>query len=122
MDIFDYAYIPTGVNRKDPLLSPIYASRSKLPPNIFFIGAEYDMLSHEEEVAARMYAEAEGAKVPESGQLNHWTAGGIKWKKVLDAQHGFDLIRKSGEWEEKRLKITRETYKEAASWLREMYK
>ena len=123
MDTFEYAYIPSGVNRKDPLLSPIYANRSKLPPSIFFIGAEYDILCHEDEVAARMYAEAEGAEVPpESAGLDHWTAGGIRWRKVLGAQHGFDLIRKSGEWEEKRQKAKSESYKEAALWLREIYK
>ncbi len=52
INLFDWGYISKGQDRMDPLLSPIYAKRENLPPRMFFIGAEYDMLCHEAEVMA----------------------------------------------------------------------
>ncbi|RSL58374.1 hypothetical protein CEP54_007800 [Fusarium duplospermum] len=42
--IFDWAYIPHGQDLQDPLLSPIYASKDVLPPYVFMIACELDML------------------------------------------------------------------------------
>ncbi|KKY13947.1 putative alpha beta hydrolase fold protein [Phaeomoniella chlamydospora] len=122
-EMFNYAYVPEGQDRRDPLLSPIYADRSKLPEKIFFIGAEYDVLCHEAEIAADLYANAEHAN-EKIGDDNEWRAGGIFWKRVLDAQHGFNFVRKrwNAAAEAKRLDITAKMYEAAAVWLkREVY-
>ncbi|RMJ17227.1 hypothetical protein CDV36_003109 [Fusarium kuroshium] len=42
--IFDWAYIPSDQDLQDPLLSPIYASKDTLPPYVFMIACELDML------------------------------------------------------------------------------
>lgn len=41
---FDWGYVSIGQNRRDPLLSPCYAKKENLPPWIYVIGAEWDML------------------------------------------------------------------------------
>ncbi|KAF5023475.1 hypothetical protein F66182_4475 [Fusarium sp. NRRL 66182] len=45
--VFDWAYTLPHQDLEDPLLSPIYAPKDKLPPNMFMIGVELDMLGGE---------------------------------------------------------------------------
>ncbi|KAJ4127794.1 hypothetical protein NW768_008069 [Fusarium equiseti] len=45
--VFDAAYTLAGQDLQDPILSPIYASKEQLPPNIFMLGIELDMLANE---------------------------------------------------------------------------
>ncbi|KAM5349479.1 hypothetical protein ACJ41O_005984 [Fusarium nematophilum] len=45
--VFDWAYTKHGQDLQDPLLSPIFTPRDKLPPNVFIIACELDMLSGE---------------------------------------------------------------------------
>ncbi|KAJ5699521.1 hypothetical protein N7536_002534 [Penicillium majusculum] len=40
----DWGYVSVGQNRRDPLLSPVYAGSDELPPWIYMIGAQWDML------------------------------------------------------------------------------
>ncbi len=42
--LFDWAYVPRGADMSDPLLSPVFAAAETLPPYIFMIGCELDML------------------------------------------------------------------------------
>jgi len=44
---FDWAYIPYGQDLRDPLLSPYFASREKLPPYICVVATELALLAHE---------------------------------------------------------------------------
>ncbi|KAK4238769.1 Alpha/Beta hydrolase protein [Achaetomium macrosporum] len=44
---FDWSYIPYGHDLRDPLLSPHYAPRARLPRYVCLVGAELDMLAHE---------------------------------------------------------------------------
>ncbi|KAL2140424.1 hypothetical protein VTI28DRAFT_3807 [Corynascus sepedonium] len=109
--LFDWGYLHPGQRCDDPLLSPYYASPGDLPPNIFLIGCELDMLAHE---AWRMACKLAGKKVPaldeavgregvagkgelitEGDERFAWeetTENGsrYRWLLVPDMVHGFD--------------------------------
>lgn len=119
-ELFDYAYISTGTDRRDPLLSPIYAPREKLPENIFLIGAEEDVLCKPAELMINELAGKE--KGDRVGDENNWVKGGIAWRKVMDRQHGFTHMHLEGKEEEDRKKVCNELYGQIADWLnREIY-
>ena len=115
--LFNWGYISQGQNRVDPHLSPIYAKRENLPPKIFMIGAEYDVLCHEAEVMALRLAG--DSPNPEVDSGDSWQREGIKWRRVLDVQHGFTHKPKMGPEEVRRKKQCEELYQEMANWLRE---
>jgi acetyl esterase/lipase len=115
--LFDWGYVSAGQDLRDPLLSPIYAKRESLPPRIFIIGAEYDVLCHEAEVMALRLAGH--GPFPEVGSGDSWEREGIKWRKVLDVQHAFTHVKKRGRQEAQRKKQCKDLYKEMAGWLRE---
>ncbi|CAK7227467.1 hypothetical protein SCUCBS95973_006554 [Sporothrix curviconia] len=57
--VFDWSYIPYGQDLTDPLLSPAYAALDTLPPHVFLVAAELDMLAHESwRLACRLGNEA----------------------------------------------------------------
>lgn len=116
-ELIDWAYVPQGQDRKDPLPSPIYATREDLPPNIFFIGAECDVLCHEAEMMALRLA-GDGPN-PAGGSGQSWQRGGVKWRRVLDVQHAFTHVEEKGQEEVQRTKLCRELYEEMADWLSE---
>lgn len=118
-ELFNWAYISRGQDRMDPLLSPIYAKREDLPPTLFFIGAEYDILCHEAEIMALRLA-GHGPN-PAVGIEDSWERSGIKWLKVLDVQHGFTHVRKRGKEELQRKKQSEELYREMGAWLTRMF-
>jgi acetyl esterase/lipase len=115
--LFDWGYISEGQNLLDPLLSPIYAKRESLPPKIFMIGAECDVLCHEAEVMALRLA-GDGP-TPEVGSADSWEREGITWRRILDVQHAFTHERKRGRQEAQRKKQCEALYKEMAGWLRD---
>ncbi len=106
---FNWSYLPPGQSAKDPLLSPFYAPPESLPDNIFLVGCELDLLSHE---AWRMAAQLAGRKVPMLDQpVGREEAGAdgelvldderfhfeevsegkrYRWLLVPDSVHGFD--------------------------------
>ncbi|KAH8882943.1 alpha/beta-hydrolase [Thozetella sp. PMI_491] len=107
--VFDWAYLPTGQSTKDPLLSPVYVASEALPDNIFVVGCELDLLSHEAwRLASRLASrpvpsmdEPVGRKeAAEKGELIldderfHFeeTSDGkrYRWLLVPDTIHGFD--------------------------------
>lgn len=124
-ELFNYGYVAEGTNREDPLLSPVYADRKLLPKKMLFIGAEHDVLCAEAEKTAEFYAEIEDGEVvkgdtaeDEKKGVQRWSKGGIWWTKVLDAQHGFNYLKKKDPVaEEQRKKITDKVYAMAATWL-----
>jgi acetyl esterase/lipase len=115
--LFNWGYISQGQNRVDPLLSPIYAKRENLPPRIFFIGAENDMLCHEAEMMALRLA-GRGPN-PDGDSGDSWELEGIKWRRILDVQHGFTHVRKKRQEEVQRKKRCKELYRGMADWLRD---
>ncbi|KAK1833917.1 Alpha/Beta hydrolase protein [Podospora conica] len=44
---FDWSYIPYGQDLRDPLLSPYFAERGRLPRFVGVVAAELDLLAHE---------------------------------------------------------------------------
>ncbi|KAI5247139.1 alpha/beta-hydrolase [Aureobasidium subglaciale] len=126
-ELFSYGYLPNKVDLRDPLLSPIYADRKLLPKKLRFVGAEYDFLCNEALEAAKLFAEAEGAKDKKQGDaqedqkqgVKSWKQGNIWWEEVLGAQHGFNYIKKKeSKAEEERERITELAYERAAAWLK----
>ncbi len=105
--LFDWASVPRGLDMRDPLLSPIFADPAILPPYIFIIACELDMLVGEDwrmicKLAGRDAGELRVGRqeVAEEGQLildderfyfEQKTKGGsYKWLLVPDTVHGFD--------------------------------
>ncbi|AEO67264.1 uncharacterized protein THITE_2144678 [Thermothielavioides terrestris NRRL 8126] len=110
-DLFTWAYVPAGQRCDNPLLSPFYLSRADLPPNIFMVACELDMLSIE---AWRMACKLAGKRVPgldevvgcqepvgkgvlitEGDERFAWEVtledgSRYKWLLVPDTIHGFD--------------------------------
>ncbi|KAK0125608.1 hypothetical protein ONS96_009442 [Cadophora gregata f. sp. sojae] len=83
---FDWAYLPPGTNLADPQLSVAFAPRDKLPPKVYIIGCELDMLCGDSEVMAQKLAKiGTGQRV---GTENVWVQNGVKWEKVLGEEHG----------------------------------
>lgn len=112
---FRWSYIPVGHDLRDPLLSPLFASRADLPPHIFLVGAELDHLAHE---AWRMASKLAGRAVPALTQavgqrglardndalvldddrfaFEQVDAGGrqsVRWLLVPDEVHGFGKMK-----------------------------
>lgn len=114
--VFNWAYVPETQDRADPLLSPIYAGRERLPQRIFFIGAEYDYLCHEAAVMARKLA-----GLDETGTIDatDWEKNGIKWRMVPNVTHGWTHMPKRGEEEVRRKKDLEVLYMEIAEWLKQ---
>lgn len=82
--IFNWAYIPYGQDLTDPRLSPIYADKTALPENIFFIAAQYDKLCTEAFSMAKRLAGDENLKEDE-----RWQKNGICWDRADGELHGF---------------------------------
>ncbi|RMZ89691.1 hypothetical protein DV736_g3073, partial [Chaetothyriales sp. CBS 134916] len=111
--LFTWAYLPTGTDRTNPLLSPIYATREEFPDQIFFVGAECDILVQEAETMAKKLA-----GFPE-GQVTgtKWQKNGIRWKLYWDMQHGFTHTHYKGYLEEERRAAVDEFLHDAAEWM-----
>ncbi len=44
---FEWSYVPYGQDLTDPKLSPLYTPLEDLPPHVYLVGCELDMLAHE---------------------------------------------------------------------------
>ena len=122
-DATRWGYVPVGTDRRNPLLSPLYANREDLPAKVCLIGCEYDILCKEaEDLAERLAGEEEGQKTEMAGGTI-WEQGGVRWEKVMGWEHGFDHLPKKGDREVQRLKTIEDVFGRAADWLfREVYK
>jgi acetyl esterase/lipase len=113
LPFFLWSYPTTGQDLCNPLISPIYCDRDELPPHIFFIAAELDLLAHE---AWEMASKCAGRQVPdkavrtgqeaparETGALIlddekfyfHFadeSGKSVRWLLVPDVIHSFDHI------------------------------
>ncbi|RDL35948.1 Uncharacterized protein BP5553_06560 [Venustampulla echinocandica] len=121
-NFLDWAYVPRGVDRRDPLLSPCYARREDLPPNVYLVGAEYDMLCYEaERMAEVLAAEAGGERrdMPSIPKGDGWQQGNVRWECARGRDHAFTHITKRGRKERERVKFCQEMYCRVGTWLRE---
>jgi alpha/beta hydrolase fold len=85
-DMFNWAYCTVDVNLRDPQLSPTYAERAKLPPKLYIVGCEFDMLCRDSEIMAEKFASVGNGK--RTGTDDNWERNGVKWEKVLGEDHG----------------------------------
>lgn len=86
-DLFNWAYIKPTQDLRDPLLSPVFAPKEKLPPKIFVIGCEFDMLCRNSEIMAENFANARGEGERKGTDIK-WEKNGIKWELILGEEHG----------------------------------
>jgi acetyl esterase/lipase len=113
--LFNYGYINAGEDIRNPLLSVKNARREDLPPWIFTVAAEYDMLAIE--ARETMYKLA-GIKNPTEGESYAFERGTYRWRLVRDVQHGFTHNQlEMGEKEKKRLADLDEICEEVGEWL-----
>jgi acetyl esterase/lipase len=92
LPMLEVGFIPFGTDRRDPLLSPLYAHREDLPPKICIIGCEHDVLVAEvEEMAEDLATSEEGESRHSLGKgKNGWTQGRVRWELIEGASHGFN--------------------------------
>ncbi|KAJ5272432.1 Alpha/beta hydrolase fold-3 [Penicillium angulare] len=116
----DWAYVSVGQNRRDPILSPIYAGKNELPPWIYMIGAQWDMLRLEAQQMIHELAGLEDRGAVE--QEEDFEMGTYKWTLARGCPHGFTHEspgrKKGGDNRRKREETTREIYQEAHVWLK----
>jgi acetyl esterase/lipase len=120
-NFLDWAYVPYGVNRRDPLLSPRWARREDLPQYVYLIGAEYDMLCHEANQMAKSLAdpELERTSIPALLAEDGWKQGGIRWECARGRLHAFTHVAMRGRKEIDRVKAVQEMYYRVGVWLKE---
>lgn len=122
--MFNYAYVPAGTDYRNPLLSPAYAARDKLPEKLCLIGCEYDMLCEEAKDMAEKLAEQEEGEKRVSPDGNSWEKGRIRWEFITEAEHGFNQPPPDASEEEKRRGREKQLamHRNIADWLkREVY-
>jgi len=124
---FNWFYLHGRDDFQNPLLSPLYADRKKLPPKLFLLGCEYDMLFSEAKEAAEKYASLEPAgtnKAPLEGERIGWSCGSVTWEELKGLEHGYNQRweQESGVIREVWKRRTDEIHAEVAKWLmREVY-
>lgn len=110
----DWGYVPAGQNRHDTLLSPCYARKQDLPPWIYVIGAQWDMLRLESQ---KMIHALAGLAEKES-QEEDFELGTYKWTLAWGCKHGFthslgsNLPRRA-----RRERKCKPIYDEAVKWM-----
>lgn len=85
-EMFNWAYFTDDINMRDPQLSPKYAERAKLPPKMYIIGCDFDMLCKDSEIMAEKFASVGDGK--RTGTDDCWERNGVKWERILGEQHG----------------------------------
>lgn len=89
VNMLAWAYIPVGTYLRNPLLSPIFSDREKLPQHVLIMGCEYDLLCEETRLMAMRLASEESP----NSMLEEWTKNGISWKLLKGVGHGFNTLQ-----------------------------
>ncbi|KAI0007585.1 alpha/beta hydrolase fold protein [Xylariaceae sp. FL0662B] len=111
---FDWGYVSPGQNRRDPLLSPCYARKEDLPPWIYVIGAQWDLLRLESQEMIHRLA---GLSELES-QEEDFEEGTYKWTLARGCSHGFTHhFGQKPEKKKRREEKCAPIYDEAVKWL-----
>ncbi|KAK6065309.1 hypothetical protein SCUP515_11291 [Seiridium cupressi] len=111
---FDWAYVSSGQNRRDPLLSPCYARKEDLPPWIYVIGAEWDMLRLESQEFIHKLAELSGSENHEAD----FDEGTYKWTLARGCTHGFTHhFGQKPEKKKRRQEKCQPIYEDAIVWM-----
>ena len=123
---FTWGYVPPATRMANPLLSPRYAERRKLPRSVYVLGCEYDMLCSDARNLAEDMAdqEAEDSGAERRDLADHgnpgWDCGRVRWRMVRSVEHGFNLIahRKTGEEHALYQRKTEEMRNDIVEWIR----
>lgn len=121
---FNWAYIRRSDDLENPLLSPLFAERTKLPAKLFILGCEYDILCPEAREAAEKWAGSVERR-PIGKDRTGWQAGDVTWEELKGLEHGYNQrweserdLKVKEEWK----KRTTEIHAQVAEWLfREVY-
>ncbi|RAL11785.1 alpha/beta hydrolase fold protein [Aspergillus homomorphus CBS 101889] len=108
----DWGYVCPGQDRRDPLLSPWYAHPDDLPPCVYMVAAEYDMLRLEAQEMIHRLAGWEDRIDKEEP----FERGGYKWTLARGCRHGFTHGMPKGK-RSRRVEVREQIYEEAAGWL-----
>ncbi|KAF3907594.1 Esterase [Arthrobotrys entomopaga] len=103
---FVWGYVPGGIDREDPNLSPLYMKTEDLPRNIYLVGCEYDMLNIDAKNFYAKFGKVEGVN--------------MVYEEVKGVKHGFTHQGRErlDPKEDKRLDgITFALYDRVAAWL-----
>jgi acetyl esterase/lipase len=118
----DWAYVPYGADRNNPLLSPALARKEDLPGHVYLIGAEYDMLCFEAKMLAERLVDL-GAKrmdIPGVASGYGWRQGGIRWECARGRFHAFTHVAEWGREKERNgAKAVDELYNRVGAWLKD---
>ncbi|KAJ5153868.1 Alpha/beta hydrolase fold-3 [Penicillium coprophilum] len=115
----DWGYVDAGQNRRDPLLSPVYAGKDELPPWIYMIGAQWDMLRLEAQQMIHGLAGLEDRVGVQ--QEEDFEVGRYKWTLAMGCLHGFTHMSPRKKWSNSRRtreEATQRIYDEAHQWLK----
>ncbi|KAN0099391.1 alpha/beta hydrolase fold protein [Hyaloscypha variabilis] len=112
-----WGYIPYWQDRRDPVLSPMYANADDLPPWIMMVCAEHDILTREARVLITRLA---GITELHGEEVRHFERGTYKWNLVDGVSHSFTHEQGRGpRGRERRLLKKEEVYAIAHKWLME---
>jgi len=117
------SYIPEGIDLRNPLVSPKFASPKDMPTNAYIIGAEYDMLCTEAREMAESLANysamnADRTNLEISTDVMGWRQGGIRWECAKGKEHAFTHItRWTRKNEKRRVKYCQDMYFRVGIWL-----
>ena len=115
-----WSYVPEGQDRGNARLSPVYAERNQLPGRIYFVAAEFDILTTEAFAMARRLAGDEDVKEDEV-----WEREGVRWECLKGETHGFVEEGWGREfWKKERMGWKRETeevLERVEVWLKERF-
>ncbi|KAJ5172244.1 hypothetical protein N7492_004837 [Penicillium capsulatum] len=111
----DWGYVSAGQNRRDPLLSPCYARKEDLPPRIYLVAAQWDMLRLEAQEMIHCLA----GLWDKVDQEEAFEQGNYKWTLAMGCSHGFTINtgRGSGQSSHAQAK-SEEIFTEAHEWLK----
>lgn len=111
---FDWGYVSPGQNRRDPLLSPCYARKEDLPPWIYVIGAQWDVLRLESQEMIHKLAGLGGL----DDQEQDFEEATYKWTLARGCSHGFTHhFGEKPEKKKRREEKCEPIYNEAIKWL-----
>lgn len=118
-DFLDWGYVPSGQDRRDPLLSPRFAAPGDLPSKAYLIGAEWDMLCWEAEATAKGLVEEEEERVDVNGDgWDGWVRGGVRWECFRRRKHAFTHVHEwNKEKEQDRVMVVEALYDRVGKWL-----
>lgn len=84
--MFNWGYFTDEQDLKDPQLSVRYAQRATLPPKLYIIGCDFDLLCNDAEIMAEECGSV--GTEEKKGTDDCWERNGVKWERVMEEPHG----------------------------------